>query len=222
MKGTCRICCYGAGHLIAPCLCEGEFKWVHRGCLDKGRVRDSRTSTFDQCPKCNFKYEFVRKMSDGDYMMAMCRLVALVVAKSLCVMAAVALVLYYLGKDEIDTHFTTYVVMVVLCSILVIAYSALISRDSDGQVQCRERASRGYDLCTCGWCVPDDGGVGNPLFWLGPVPGFLFLSKLVGAGNMAWIIPLGVVALTFLALRNRFNGVWRERFVNEFVVANKS
>merc|ERR1711934_107345 len=41
--------------MIAPCLCRGTQKFVHRACLD--RWRSTRTDTaFSQCTECHFNY----------------------------------------------------------------------------------------------------------------------------------------------------------------------
>lgn len=56
-QGQCRICLeYGGPDLIAPCLCKGSGKWVHRRCLDYWRARGQGSRTFTHCPNCHFAY----------------------------------------------------------------------------------------------------------------------------------------------------------------------
>lgn len=51
----CRFCLEENGtDLIAPCLCKGTNKWVHRSCVDKWR-QESEVA-FHECPTCKFKY----------------------------------------------------------------------------------------------------------------------------------------------------------------------
>ena len=58
----CRICFEGVdteqdgsgGELLAPCLCNGTSRYVHRQCLERWRQTGERAGT--QCFECNFKY----------------------------------------------------------------------------------------------------------------------------------------------------------------------
>mmetsp|Transcript_29200 Transcript_29200/g.92036 ORF Transcript_29200/g.92036 Transcript_29200/m.92036 type:complete len:302 (-) Transcript_29200:62-967(-) len=50
-EGTCRLCFEGGGDLIAPCLCRGTSKWIHRDCLNNWRV-----SALTNCCECGFQY----------------------------------------------------------------------------------------------------------------------------------------------------------------------
>lgn len=59
----CRICFEEAreeeeeddgGQLIAPCLCNGTSRYVHRQCLE--RWRGTGVRAFTHCFECNFKY----------------------------------------------------------------------------------------------------------------------------------------------------------------------
>jgi len=43
--------------MIAPCLCSGSIKWVHRSCLDEWRAVSPNTSSFSQCDVCHFDYQ---------------------------------------------------------------------------------------------------------------------------------------------------------------------
>lgn len=60
---ACRICMEPPGdgddpshELIAPCLCKGTQKWVHRYCLDRWRVMNTGHTAFYECGTCNFRY----------------------------------------------------------------------------------------------------------------------------------------------------------------------
>jgi len=55
---TCRICLSSddPDSLIAPCLCAGTQKWVHRGCLDEWRAQEQVPLAFGNCPTCKFSY----------------------------------------------------------------------------------------------------------------------------------------------------------------------
>lgn len=54
----CRIClsCDEQEDLIAPCLCMGSVRWVHRGCLDEWRAQELRLNSFSHCELCKFEY----------------------------------------------------------------------------------------------------------------------------------------------------------------------
>ena len=57
----CRICYDGdnsTSPMIAPCLCKGDLKYVHRECLDKYRIINEGMVAFSQCNTCQFKYLF--------------------------------------------------------------------------------------------------------------------------------------------------------------------
>ena len=59
--GVCRICLSDddPDSMIAPCLCAGTSKWVHRDCLDEWRAQEQVPHAFSQCPTCKFEYEIV-------------------------------------------------------------------------------------------------------------------------------------------------------------------
>ena len=44
---SCRICFDGndAHTLIAPCLCKGSSRWIHRGCLNEVRAATPTSAT---------------------------------------------------------------------------------------------------------------------------------------------------------------------------------
>jgi len=57
---VCRICLAesrsNVDELIAPCLCKGGQKWVHRSCLNRWRSQEVSHS-FSRCPTCHFTYK---------------------------------------------------------------------------------------------------------------------------------------------------------------------
>lgn len=61
MGRTCRNCHDEGGDLIAPCLCSGTMKWVHRSCLDTWRTVSPNKLSFSECDVCHFKYRVQQK-----------------------------------------------------------------------------------------------------------------------------------------------------------------
>ena len=57
---ACRICQDDEGKLIAPCMCSGSVKWVHRECLDEWRAQSFNSKNFVLCSMCNQSYVFER------------------------------------------------------------------------------------------------------------------------------------------------------------------
>ena len=55
---TCRFCLDtgSADSMIAPCLCAGTSKFVHRCCLDEWRAQEAQPRAFTHCPSCKFQY----------------------------------------------------------------------------------------------------------------------------------------------------------------------
>ena len=54
---TCSFCFEGAeggGEMIAPCLCAGTLKWVHRSCIKRWRRHATDTT---RCPNCKYQYK---------------------------------------------------------------------------------------------------------------------------------------------------------------------
>lgn len=65
-RGTCRLCFEeGTGELIAPCLCRGTSKWIHRDCLNHWRVSGSNPRALTNCCECGFQYRLKLKRSEG-------------------------------------------------------------------------------------------------------------------------------------------------------------
>ncbi|KAI6651533.1 hypothetical protein LOD99_5141 [Oopsacas minuta] len=57
----CRICFDGGAGLIAPCLCTGSSKWVHRKCLDNWRATNYNLTCFTHCNTCTYEYRLCMK-----------------------------------------------------------------------------------------------------------------------------------------------------------------
>lgn len=57
-SATCRFCLGTdtAENMIAPCLCAGSCKFVHRTCLNEWRAQEVRPRAFTHCPSCRFQY----------------------------------------------------------------------------------------------------------------------------------------------------------------------
>mmetsp|Transcript_5409 Transcript_5409/g.10147 ORF Transcript_5409/g.10147 Transcript_5409/m.10147 type:complete len:387 (-) Transcript_5409:48-1208(-) len=55
-NGSCRLCFEGGGDLIAPCLCKGSSKWIHRACLDRWRTAGANPRSLTNCCECGFQY----------------------------------------------------------------------------------------------------------------------------------------------------------------------
>lgn len=105
---TCRICYEEGGHdLIAPCLCKGSCKWVHRSCLDKWRVSDSGYNSFNQCPQCKFHYIFEQKMDKCKYRAAIGKF-TLFMALELCLMAFIAVFVVCLNTLGVMVYMGNY------------------------------------------------------------------------------------------------------------------
>jgi len=56
----CRICLEGhvdeGESLLAPCLCRGSMKYVHRNCLDHWRINGFDPKTVTHCGTCKAKF----------------------------------------------------------------------------------------------------------------------------------------------------------------------
>jgi hypothetical protein len=57
-ENVCRICLVSErrGKLIAPCLCKGTQRFVHRECLNEWRSQSHAFNAFSHCPTCKFEY----------------------------------------------------------------------------------------------------------------------------------------------------------------------
>lgn len=63
-RKCCRICLDEEDEgndddpMIAPCMCKGSSKWVHRSCLDSWRTNEPDRA-FAQCTECRYSYHLV-------------------------------------------------------------------------------------------------------------------------------------------------------------------
>mmetsp|Transcript_9047 Transcript_9047/g.18791 ORF Transcript_9047/g.18791 Transcript_9047/m.18791 type:complete len:461 (+) Transcript_9047:258-1640(+) len=64
---VCRICLEedNPEDMIAPCLCKGGSKWVHRECLDEWRTNE-RDRAFSKCTECLFEYHLQPIVEESD------------------------------------------------------------------------------------------------------------------------------------------------------------
>ena len=70
----CRICFEGGEGLIAPCLCAGSSKWVHRRCLDNWRATRHNPQCFTHCNTCNYQYRVWLKQQRVSKRLKLCLL----------------------------------------------------------------------------------------------------------------------------------------------------
>lgn len=65
-RGPCRLCFENGGELIAPCLCKGSSKWIHRECLNQWRAAGHNPRALTNCCECGFQYKLqvCRETSD--------------------------------------------------------------------------------------------------------------------------------------------------------------
>lgn len=63
IEKQCRICLEtdDVNDMIAPCLCSGTSKYVHRMCLNQWRSMNTSNINFTQCAECNFTYRIIEK-----------------------------------------------------------------------------------------------------------------------------------------------------------------
>eukprot|EP00658_Telonema_sp_P-2_P057555 TRINITY_DN4599_c0_g1_i4.p1 TRINITY_DN4599_c0_g1~~TRINITY_DN4599_c0_g1_i4.p1 ORF type:complete len:289 (+),score=46.41 TRINITY_DN4599_c0_g1_i4:215-1081(+) len=102
----CRIC-FEKGKtgrmfdLVAPCLCRGTSKYVHRTCLDQWRAQSA--SSFCRCHECHFKYRLQHDLQQGRwtkhrYRLYIARDCLFSVAAVLCILGVVAWSMYQLDS----------------------------------------------------------------------------------------------------------------------------
>ena len=62
----CRICfdTNDPESLIAPCMCSGTQRWIHRACLNEWRAQERVPRAFTHCPTCRF-YANVGQLSQS-------------------------------------------------------------------------------------------------------------------------------------------------------------
>jgi len=66
VQATCRVCFEGGGDLIAPCLCNGSARWIHRDCLNTWRLRGTNPRALTNCCECGFQYRLVLCAAAGN------------------------------------------------------------------------------------------------------------------------------------------------------------
>ena len=73
----CRICLEDDDPdlMIAPCLCSGSSKWVHRDCLDLWRVQEEDRA-FSKCTECLYEYKMQARPHWWKKRMTFCCLVS--------------------------------------------------------------------------------------------------------------------------------------------------
>lgn len=105
----CRICLSDddPDSMIAPCLCAGTGKWVHRACLDEWRAQERLPLAFSQCPQCKFEYrttevedEASMRNRDMKFRIYICRDSCAIFLAVQGVIAVVAFVMHLLDRAE--------------------------------------------------------------------------------------------------------------------------
>jgi len=103
----CRVC-YDTTYqhtMLAPCLCSGGQKWIHRDCLNQWRSQDSIPYAFNRCPTCLFEYATKPTSKKPTmkqrikYYVLVTRDVALALTATLMVILLASLFAYYLDTE---------------------------------------------------------------------------------------------------------------------------
>eukprot|EP00697_Spironema_sp_BW2_P000590 gnl/Spiro4/10805_TR5753_c0_g1_i1.p1 gnl/Spiro4/10805_TR5753_c0_g1~~gnl/Spiro4/10805_TR5753_c0_g1_i1.p1 ORF type:complete len:311 (-),score=32.51 gnl/Spiro4/10805_TR5753_c0_g1_i1:122-1054(-) len=61
----CRFCHETDGAMIAPCMCSGSIRWVHRECLDEWRSVSQNPLSFSTCDTCHFTYVYDKQYDES-------------------------------------------------------------------------------------------------------------------------------------------------------------
>ena len=129
----CRVCHGIGGELIAPCLCDGAQKFLHRKCLDQYRAVMRNTSAFTHCEQCSFEY-WLQIRPDRQRSRRKLKFRALVMGHTMLIFLLIQLLICSLG----------YVVHLADTRTLLCTKYVLCAVSSD----CAEEATRGLDTCT--------------------------------------------------------------------------
>lgn len=119
----CRICLedhFNPVPFIAPCLCNGSSKYVHRKCLDEWRSQNPDGANFLQCNTCKFEYELIILPQDPDaekkrrqeYNNAVSLSVVSIIFYTIIVTFTVSFIFYLLdcmGLTKIHKRFSKYI-----------------------------------------------------------------------------------------------------------------
>eukprot|EP00927_Polykrikos_kofoidii_P022149 TRINITY_DN20737_c0_g1_i1.p1 TRINITY_DN20737_c0_g1~~TRINITY_DN20737_c0_g1_i1.p1 ORF type:complete len:321 (+),score=40.27 TRINITY_DN20737_c0_g1_i1:152-1114(+) len=99
----CRLCFDAGGTLIAPCLCKGTSRWIHRSCLDRWRSSGTNAAAVSRCVECGFNYHVQRVFTNSALRDTLRKLATQTLAVCLCVQViiiAVAIVLRLCDSKE--------------------------------------------------------------------------------------------------------------------------
>ena len=98
----CRICLEQTPPFIAPCLCRGSARFVHRSCLDEWRAQQGVALAFTHCSVCRFEYEVTDEQPEPSRLMRfrlhVARDTALLFVIAQTVIAAFAVILHALDR----------------------------------------------------------------------------------------------------------------------------
>jgi hypothetical protein len=67
--------------LIAPCLCAGRQRYVHRACLDRERVYSHAPKSFTECNTCHYEYWIDHKKPEATKECCECKKASLLIAR---------------------------------------------------------------------------------------------------------------------------------------------
>ena len=95
----CRICfdTNDPESLIAPCMCSGTQRWIHRACLNEWRAQERVPRAFTHCPTCRFEYLTALHESEEASRSRSVRFRMFVVRDTLLVFAVVQSILALVG-----------------------------------------------------------------------------------------------------------------------------
>lgn len=97
-QGMCRICYDLGGELVAPCLCKGTARWVHRDCLNSWRATATNAQALTNCRECGFQYLLEDQNVYGGLGSPLVRQVARRLALNTCVgFCTIQLLIFTLG-----------------------------------------------------------------------------------------------------------------------------
>lgn len=105
--GTCRLCYDISADVIAPCLCKGSSKWIHRSCLNRWRTAGTNPRSLTHCCECGFQYHLrLHRLMNSDAEERHRQFMRMLAAQSLGVFLLTQLVVIAVGllMKACDSH----------------------------------------------------------------------------------------------------------------------
>jgi len=128
LRPECRNChdTESDEEMIAPCMCSGSIKYVHRSCLNQWRAVSHNSESFYNCDVCKFEYVIKTKLVNEHA--ARCKFTLLVMRDFIGILAAVQLVIFLFAgivflcdwdreRDQIFPHGWSKVSIDYVCGI---------------------------------------------------------------------------------------------------------